>query len=297
MLCTAICLSACGIGIGDEPPLVMAHRAAPSLWPENSRTAVQGSLEKGYPGIEIDLVLTSDHVPVVAHDPWIDPKYCERADGSPFEERVLVSDLSLDELVSDYVCGGIADADFPDAQVVADTPMTLDDLIELLRPHPNAWIQLDVKYEPGLTPEPEVYAEEILSRWTAAELPNPWYVSANIPELLTAFRSWMGERPLTAVLIYPRFPPDSNSTTVALTTESLGALGIRDSLGAAKKAEADGIAWPFELIDWHAAEIARRDGMQVMVWTVNDEAVLERFCSWPVDVLITDFPERAPCLP
>jgi glycerophosphoryl diester phosphodiesterase len=285
------------LGGPDDPPLVMAHRATPSKWPENSRSAVLGSLEAGYPGIEIDIVLTRDHVPVIAHDPWLDPKYCTRADGSPFETRKLISEIDLEVLQNEFLCGGLADPAFPDAVVFPDTTMTVDELIEAVRPYPDAWVQLDVKYEPGLTPSPEVFAEAILGRWTTAGLENPWYVSANLPELLLAFDTWMDGEPITNVLIYPRFPPDSDSTAVALENEVLGALGVRDALGVARQARADGIAWPWQLIDWHAASEARQAGLQVMVWTVNDPDLLEKFCGWPIDVLITDYPERAPCLP
>ncbi len=288
--------TACGIGTADTAPLVVAHRAAPSHWPENSRSAVRESLERGYPAIEIDIVLTSDGVPVIAHDPWLEPDRCTLSDGKPFGERILVAEISSERLL-DYKCGGIPDPEFPDAQVLAEPLLQLDELIEAVRDYPETWIQLDVKYEPGLTPPPEVFAEEILGRWTTSGLENPWYVSANLPELLVAFRDWMDGDPITTILIYPRFPPDSDSTRVALGTELLGSLGIRDALGTAKRAEADGIAWPFEIIDWHAARAARDSGLQVMVWTVNEEKDLDRFCRWPIDALITDFPERAPCLP
>ena len=298
MLLVALWLSlGCVIGEQEKTPLIVAHRAAPAHWPENSRTAVMGSLERGYPGIEIDLLLTRDHVPVIAHDPWLDPKDCTYSDGEELEERVLIQDVTLDDLEANYVCGGNRDPAFPDAEVIADSLLTLDELIELLRPHPETSIQLDVKYEPGLTPDPEIFAEEILSRFTGAGLDNPWYVSANLPELLLAFRDWMAGDPIETVLIYPRFPPDSDSTSVGLRTELLSTLGIRDALGAARRSNADGIAWPFELFDWHTATAARDAGLSVMVWTVNEEAHLERFCEWPLDAIITDFPERAPCLP
>lgn len=290
-------LQACGLGSPDEPPLVVAHRAAPAHWPENSRAAVEGSLDRGYPGIEIDIVLTSDHVPIVAHDPWLAPESCTHADGTEITERILVQDLAWKEIETGFVCGGLRDPSFPDAELVADSLMTLDELADAVRPYPDTWVQLYVKYEPGLTPGPEVFAEEVLSRWTRAGLQNSWYVSANLPELLLAFREWMDDAPITTVLIYPRFPPDSDSTLVGLGNEILSALGVRDALGLARKAEADGIAWPFELLDWHTASTARAEDLLVMVWTVNEESHLELFCDWPVDVIITDFPERAPCLP
>ena len=53
-------------------PLVFAHRGGAALRPENTRLAVQHGLSLGADGIEIDVHLSRDGVPVVIHDPTLD---------------------------------------------------------------------------------------------------------------------------------------------------------------------------------------------------------------------------------
>jgi glycerophosphoryl diester phosphodiesterase len=50
-------------------PLVLAHRGASAAAVENTRAAIERALDLGADGIEIDVRVTGDGVPVLAHDP------------------------------------------------------------------------------------------------------------------------------------------------------------------------------------------------------------------------------------
>lgn len=52
----------------DAPPLVIAHRGAPTLAPENTLAAVRAALDIGSPAVEIDIRRSKDGVPVLIHD-------------------------------------------------------------------------------------------------------------------------------------------------------------------------------------------------------------------------------------
>lgn len=66
-------------GPSDDPtahqpghlPFVWAHRGASALAPENSLRAFLLAAELGAKGVELDVQLTSDGVPVVVHDPTL----------------------------------------------------------------------------------------------------------------------------------------------------------------------------------------------------------------------------------
>ncbi|MGA9523091.1 MAG: glycerophosphodiester phosphodiesterase family protein [Myxococcaceae bacterium] len=287
--------TACGLADSPGEPRVIAHRSAAGYWPENSRTAVAGALAAGYPGIEIDLVLTKDLIPVVAHDPWVKGTLCTRVDGTPIgeDEDLLVRDFTLDELHAKFRCGGVRDPATPSAELVADTHLPFEEFLQMLQGHPDTWVQLDIKYEPEFTADPQTFAEKILGRWEAAGLPNRVYASANLPEVLRAFKERKPE--LETTLIWPRFPPESNSTTIGLGNEFSNTFGFQDLMGEIEKADADGIAVAWQVADRHALEQVRAAGFRVGLWTVNTKALLTRYCGWPTDLLITDFPEDAPC--
>lgn len=53
-------------------PLVLAHRGASAYAPENTLAAFQRAFEMGADGIELDVSLTRDGVPVVLHDDTVD---------------------------------------------------------------------------------------------------------------------------------------------------------------------------------------------------------------------------------
>ncbi len=55
-----------------EAPLVIGHRGASSLAPENTYAAFQMALERGADGLELDAKLSSDGVAVVHHDQTLD---------------------------------------------------------------------------------------------------------------------------------------------------------------------------------------------------------------------------------
>jgi glycerophosphoryl diester phosphodiesterase len=53
-------------------PLVIAHRGFAHRAPENTLAAVRAALELPVDGIEIDVYLSADGIPVVMHDPTVD---------------------------------------------------------------------------------------------------------------------------------------------------------------------------------------------------------------------------------
>ncbi len=52
----------------DDRPLVFAHRGASHAAPQNTLAAFRAAVEAGADGVELDVYLTSDGVPVVMHD-------------------------------------------------------------------------------------------------------------------------------------------------------------------------------------------------------------------------------------
>jgi glycerophosphoryl diester phosphodiesterase len=54
-----------------QPPFVWAHRGASDLAPENSLEAFLLAAELGADGVELDVRLTRDGVPVLVHDHWL----------------------------------------------------------------------------------------------------------------------------------------------------------------------------------------------------------------------------------
>jgi glycerophosphoryl diester phosphodiesterase len=302
-------LAACQLSsIGPEvtkpqnSALVIAHRAGGGQWPQNSRTAVLNCIERaqaGAPenridGLEMDIVLTRDGIPVLSHDPWVHTTLCTTASGEPIRGRVLIRDKTLEELQSQYLCGGVRDPHFPRVEPKAETIMTLEEVLQTLKKAPHMLLYLDIKIDGDLTAGAEDYAQAISRLWEAAGLPNRLYIEGPSAESLAAYRSAI-KADFVPVLSYPAFSVKENSARTAVRARWLTRLRLDSPWTAARNAQAGAVVGPTQVIFRFAATEARDNGVQVVLFTINTREDLERYCGWPVDVLITDYPDLGHC--
>lgn len=283
--------------LGQPPPRVFLHRAGAALWPQNSLTAVRGAIAHrdadGRPvqGIEVDIALTRDGVPVLSHDPWIHETLCRRADGRRVEQRILIHDLTWSELRLGYICGGEPDPDFPAARPVPEPIARLDDVLAALAAAPEIALYLDVKVDPPLTAPAADFAAAIFTRWREAGLDNPLYVEGPKPAAVAAWRAAAGELPATFVVSYPAFTAQNNWLLTALTHRARVRLSPED----AARTDADGLVSLPEVLSWQAARHAREAGKEVVLFFRDADVDLDRYCAWPASVLIVDAPDAGRC--
>jgi glycerophosphoryl diester phosphodiesterase len=286
----------------QNAPLVIAHRAGGGQWPQNSRTAVLNCIERaqaGAPenridGMEMDIALTRDGIPVLSHDPWVHTTLCTTAAGEAIRERVLIRDKTLEELQSQYLCGGVRDPDFPRVEPKAETLMTLEEVLQALKKAPQMLLYLDVKIDGDLTAGAEDYAKAIAKLWGAAGLPNRLYIEGPSAESMAAYRSAI-KTDFVPVLSYPAFSVMENFTWTAIKARLLTRLRLDSPWAAARNTQAGAVVGPTQVIFRFAAAEARENGVQVVLFTINTRKDLERYCAWPVDVLITDYPDLGHC--
>ncbi|WP_293780998.1 glycerophosphodiester phosphodiesterase [uncultured Oxalicibacterium sp.] len=71
-------------------PRVVAHRGGGTLAPENTIAAMRCGLDRGYRGVEFDVMLTKDGIPVVMHDPEL---------GRTVAGEGSIADFTVQELI------------------------------------------------------------------------------------------------------------------------------------------------------------------------------------------------------
>jgi glycerophosphoryl diester phosphodiesterase len=283
-------------------PRVIAHRAGGGQWPQNSRTAVLNCIarahvdtpESRYDGMEVDIVLTRDGIPVLSHDPWVHTDLCTTASGAPIKERILIRDKTLVQLRAEFVCGGVPDRDHPRVKPIPESIMSLEEVLAALKKAPEMLLYLDVKIDGELTAGPKDYARAIASRWQAARLPNRLYIEGPSAESLAAYREAMG-RDFVPVLSYPAFSAAENAKWTVVKACLLTWIRLRSPLKAAREAAAAAIAAPTWVMTRSAAAQVREAGLEVFLFTPNSRKELDRYCTWPVEGLITDYPGLGHC--
>jgi glycerophosphoryl diester phosphodiesterase len=82
------------------------HRGGRNLRPENTLPSAEVALDFLMTTIEGDTGVTSDGVPVLYHDHFVESAKCRRADGLPYEEadEVLVKNLTVSQIQETFIC-------------------------------------------------------------------------------------------------------------------------------------------------------------------------------------------------
>lgn len=95
--------------------LLEGHRGGRSQRPENTLPSMEFGLDSLANALETDLVLTSDLVPMLTHDPQLKPEKARRLDGKRIEHPPRIRDCTRGQLQSDYALDRKLDR-FPNQQ-------------------------------------------------------------------------------------------------------------------------------------------------------------------------------------
>ncbi len=282
------------------------HRGARGLYPENTLPAFAAALAIGVTTLEMDVGLTRDGVLIVHHDRRLDPQRTRDAKGTWIEEPVPTI-FDLDHLtLAAYDVGRARPGSriakrFPDQAGLDGVVIpTLAEVIALAETASNRTIRynIETKTAPGAPTEtaaPEAMAEAlatliqetgITERATIQSF--DWrtlrhaqgFVPAIHTVYLTAEQSWLnnlergqpGVSPWTAGI-----DPDDFDGSVPRTVKAAG-----------------GAVWSPYFRDLRDADLAeaKRLGLRVVVWTVNEPAAMRTLMDSGVDGIITDYPDR-----
>ena len=82
------------------------HRGGRDLRPENTLPAFESGLDQLITTIETDTGVTSDHVSLISHEPFINPQTCRRLDGADYNgsNQVLIKNITMAEAQQKFIC-------------------------------------------------------------------------------------------------------------------------------------------------------------------------------------------------
>jgi len=282
---------------------LQGHRGARALLPENSLAGFQRALEIGVTTLELDVAMTKDGVLVVYHDRSLNPDYTRDAAGRWLEGTLpTLHSLTLAE-VQAYDIGrlkpGTAYAKtFSGQQPVDGTRIPrLADLFELVKRSGDANVRFAIETKlspdhPAETPEPEPFARALVDEVRKAGMAARTQILSFDWRTLQVVQKIAPEIPTVYLSIQRRFDniaaghPEGSRWTAGFQYREHG------SIPRMIKA-AGGRYWSVYFGDATPALVkeAQSLGLKVLVWTVNDPAVMERMLDMGVDGLITDRPD------
>jgi glycerophosphoryl diester phosphodiesterase len=243
--------------------LIIGHRGASAYAPENTHAAFRMAMHEAADGIELDVRLSHDGVPVVIHDATLDRTALVRGEVESFDSSVL----------TECYVGAWFNLRHPKHAQESFTYERIPTLAEVFECYGSRLIYVEMKCEDasrraalaravvGLTRDHGLAERVVVKSFEHDALAE---VKRVAPEIRTAAlfgRSW--PRP---------FVPAA------------------DILAAAERCGADQISLHRSLLRKSTVEEARRRGFEVVVWTVNSAFWLRRAFALGLRAVFTDCP-------
>ena len=156
-----------------EKPLVVGHRGAAGLAPENTLAAFKKACEIGVDAVELDVLLTADSILVVHHGFTLNPAVARSANGNWVENSgPAINRMSLETLKT-YDVGRLNPNTsyarrYPEQRPAdGERIPTLDEVVAQVKdacePSTGLWIEIKTDPEqPALTPAPETVADAVV---------------------------------------------------------------------------------------------------------------------------------------
>ena len=266
----------------NHRPMVIAHRGASGLAPENTLAAFRLALALGADGIEMDVQMAADNRAVVIHDPHVN----RTTDG-----RGAVSLLTSHEL------------DKLDAGGWFDRRLAL-------RPRLRAQLEREAKVNingnPVYAGEPVPALERVLALLAPADLRRVYIelksdaatrdaLLAAVVALVRDFRMTGSATLLSfdheAVKEAKRVAPDIRAAaTFSIAGRRLAT--ARSIISAVEALGADEAALHFGLATRRTVAALHERGLSVSAWTANGPLLFRRLINSGVDAIMTNFPDR-----
>jgi len=260
-------------------PLILGHRGAPRLAPENTLASFKAGLEAGVDGFELDVQLSRDGRLVVIHDERVD----RTTDGKGWVKDMTLAELKALDAGSWFRpegsgstsgspgassssggrrvggTGGGTEAPFAGERIP-----TLEEVLELVAPKCRL---INIEIKSGLVLYPGIEEK------TIALLKDFGIVEKTV---LSSFNHF-SLRTAKAV--------DSSVRTGVLYME-----GLVDPWVYAKHVPADALHPAFYAVAPEIVAGAHAAGLAVNTWTVDDPNDMRRMMTWGVDAVITNQP-------
>jgi len=242
-------------------PFILAHRGASAVAPENTIAAFRRAHELGADGIELDVQLTRDKIPVVIHDDTV-----ERTTNG----RGRVCDLTIGEIAR-LDAGAWKSAVF-NGEPIPTLAQVFESLMDWLKPVGRALpclINVELKTERFFTDGLEQQVLNVIARYNLQDR-----------ILLSSFSPWALHRARAINRDLPR--GYLYDMTMPLVLRKAWLRFWADPQAMHPEASMLDAAY----MNW-----AKRKNLQVNTWTVDDPAQAQRLAALGVHAIITNQPD------
>ena len=240
-------------------PRVVAHRGAGNFAPENTIAAMKKGLEFGYRAVEFDVMLTSDLVPVLMHDPQL---------GRTVSARGGVADTASSALLK------MDAGSWFSAEYTGELVPLYRDVVRFCRDN-EIWMNVEIKPAPGHAwATGEVVAEVTKSMFVDEPNPAHWPLFSSFEaDSLKAAHATAPEI-ARCLLTDKRVPDDWAERLSALRCVAIDCNHL--------------------YLEPLTVAAIKKEGYGVCAYTIDTLERARQVFGWGVDALCTDRPDLIP---
>ncbi len=292
MIKTYVCLGLIVLGLaGCKKPTevnysidLQGHRGCRGIYPENTIQGFVHALELGVTTLEMDLVISKDYQVIVSHEPFFSHEISRDSLGVDISEENErnhnIYQLTVPE-IQQYDVGLRPHSRFPTQKKMEATKPVFKDVVkasekvslELGRTPPRYNIEIkrvpkqDSIYHPGAFD----FASQVVYEVMKLGITERTTIQSFDPESLQMVRNIQPEIQV-ALLVENKESPMENISRLGFVPEIYSP--------------------DFKLVDEDLLFLCKEQNMQLIPWTVNEVADMEKLLQWKVDGIITDYPDR-----
>ena len=278
-------LAAASLAAAQTTVSIEGHRGSRGHLPENTIPSFIKAIEQGADTLELDLVISKDKKVVVSHEPWFSFVISTGPDGKAItkedEKQHNIYAMTYDK-IKKYDVGSRGNAGFPLQVAMKVNKPLLSDVFTAIDKYtkrnnlPLVRYNIEIKSNPAADgtwhPVPAEFVSLVMAEIVKHKMTGRAKVqSFDVRPLQEIRKRWPNQE--LALLI---------GTKERIET-SIERLGFKP----------ESFSPHFSLVDQAVVDYCLANKIKLVPWTVNDIADLEKMKQFPIDGIITDYPDRA----
>lgn len=260
---------------------VQGHRGERGNLPENSIPAFLGALRKGVDVLELDVVISKDQQVVVSHEPVMLPLYMLTPEGDsiPQDKNYNLYQMDYAE-IKQFDGGSRGNVRFPQQQKMKTYKPLLSEVFDTVAATIKTEglklvkFNIEIKSVPEeydvFQPQPEAFVDLVMQVIQEKQMEE----HINLQSFDTAILE----------VVHKKYPEIELAYLVEEHTyeENKAKLSFQPEIYSPY----------YKLLDTYEVAQIRKDGINIIPWTVNEPEAIKEVIALQVDAIITDYPER-----
>lgn len=262
---------------------IQGHRGARSIYPENTIPAFIYALQQGVTTLEMDVVITKDSQVMLSHEPFMSHEICLDTLGNMIteanEKTYNIFQLTYRQ-VQQYDCGVKKHPRFLEQKKMTVKKPLLRDVMDSVEKYiaannlPKVQYNIETKTtvegDGIFHPAPSTFVDVLLQEIISGKIQNRTTIQSFDIRTLQYLHQKMPAIK-TVLLVENTLSPQEN----------IQLLGFTPTIYSPH----------FSLVNKSLTDYCQQQSMQLITWTVNDTATVQKLLSFPLQGIITDNPK------